>query len=634
MSSGTPGARGRTNSVWALGIWGGAIAGAMVGWAEALFLLSQAATGEYRALLFGAVSYGIVGGLLGIPVSALIGWRYRTMRVRGDALAWSWGFLCVGGGLVAALSVLYVDRLVYLEQGLTTYGALVLGSSWLLGGLMGRWLLPIFLTKTLLGFVLTSRGSLGAFGTLVLFSAVFSWVPGSPDPRGELAPYRDQKGMEAKPNILLVLVDALRADQLGSYGAARHGISPNLDALARDGLVFEQAFSPASWTRPSVATLLSGVAPSSHTCDAKGDVLPDGVVSLAEVLAEHGYVTGALPNNIHVSRSFNFQQGFDYFSFQAPEHLFGVTESASRLMLVHGLGRLWDRVFGASGSVTRYYQPAEVVLDEARAFIEANGEQRWFLWAHLMKPHDPYFAHPYDGTAYARSEDPDPDVGSLPERLATYQGEIQHLDEQLGVFLDHLRRQGLYEDMLIVVVSDHGEEFREHGGWWHGTTLYDEQVHVPMLVKLPGGKKAGARVARQVRLLDLAPTVVNQVEVPLPEVWQGADLLQDDGGDERVVLLENQLAGVFLNGVRAQGWKLIQQDTREQGGPATEELYDLGGDPREQRDLAGSRGESQTALTRLLVEGLMEATALRVEEEITESYEPDLERMRALGYME
>src|SRR5437773_682900 len=281
------------------------------------------------------------------------------------------------------------------------------------------------------------------------------------------------------------------------------------------------AFAQASWTRPSVATILTGLYPSSHGAVHKADRLPERVDTLAERLRGIGYRTVGFADNANISQAFNFQQGFDEYRYLEPDFFFGASEPASQLALYSGLRLVRERFLAHSVDVHQYYQPAEVVTAEVRRWLDRGaGEQPFFLFVHYMDPHDPYFAHPFNGEGYARVAHPNPPP-ALAERLhRLYEGEVAYLDEHLGVLFDDLRRRGLYGRTLVVLTADHGEEFHEHGGWWHGTTLYDEQIHVPLIVKPPGahgpGPTGGAgpiggagRVFEELATsLDIAPTIL------------------------------------------------------------------------------------------------------------------------------
>ncbi|MAY81465.1 MAG: hypothetical protein CL930_11860 [Deltaproteobacteria bacterium] len=659
-----------------LAISGGLIAGAFVGLCEALYILGGASTGEYGALLYATVLYGALGAGggagfgVGFAVLSLVKLKFVDHRV------WTLGFLGIFCGMGLVITRYIANKAVYLEQGVPTKGMLTILAIYGLLGLVGLWLGKIVLTQTPFKVLLAPRGTLAAYGGLLLLTAVFSFSPDTGARSGVLAPDREQDAsLQERPNMLIIMADTLRADHLGTYGFDGP-ISPAIDAWADDSVVFEKAFAPASWTRASTASLFTAMAPSSHSCDVKVAMLPDDVTTIAELLQEQGYVTGGWPNNINVTRSFNFQQGFDWFEYQAPEYIAGATESSSQLSMYNVVRKVRDRVTGDKKRVVDYYQPADAVLDNTRTFIEANEGKRWFGFVHLMEPHDPYFKYPYNGEAYGRAEmerPPDELVG--PMRKA-YEQEITAMDAELGKFFEWLKTEGLYDNTVIVLTSDHGEEFLEHGGWWHGTTLYDEQLHVPLIVKLADSQWGGTRVPWQVRLLDAPSTLAVLGGANPPMEWQGDDLFEEDfaavsvvlnsppapavaEGDadadveedidappplptraelidhrERIVLSEENFEGNILSSVRADGWKYIRANEGNPRGLQTEELYDVVADSGEQKNLAGKNGKKQTELSEILRDELEQSMTMKVESQDADISMEDCERMRALGYIE
>src|SRR5438876_11103557 len=198
-----------------------------------------------------------------------------------------------------------------------------------------------------------------------------------------------------------------------------------------------------------------------------------------------------------------------------------------------------------------------------------------------MDPHDPYCAHPFDGECRARVANPNPPPALAEKLHHLYAGEVADLDEHLGVLFEDLKRRGLYDRTLVVLTADHGEEFREHGGWWHGTTLYDEQIHVPLIVK-PAGAHALARVRDELATsLDIAPTIVASTHAKPPAAMQG-HVLPLDG--EAAPARESTFAGEDLEGNglhagRARAWAVVTAHPGNPRGLAPEELYDLPRDP-------------------------------------------------------
>ncbi len=300
--------------------------------------------------------------------------------------------------------------------------------------------------------------------------------------------------------------------------------------LAADGVRYAKAFAQASWTRPSFATIFTGLYPSSHGAVHKADALPSGVETVAEALAAAGYTTAGIANNANISPAFNFGQGFQEYRYLAPDLFFFAPEAAAQLTLYGGLRLVRERFVARSVDVHNYYAPAETVTADALAWLDgASAKQRpFFLFLHYMDPHDPYFVHPFNGEGYARVANPNPQPGVADTYRRLYDGEITYLDEQLGVLIDGLRQRGLYDGTLIVLTGDHGEEFQEHGGWWHGTTLYDEQTHVPLIIKPPLGGARGRVVDELAMSLDIAPTILAAAGTRVPAVMQGHALPLDE----------------------------------------------------------------------------------------------------------
>jgi arylsulfatase A-like enzyme len=315
-------------------------------------------------------------------------------------------------------------------------------------------------------------------------------------------------------------------------------------------------------------------------------------VTLAEVLRDHGYTTGALVDNIHLSESFNFHQGFDTFRFLRPEWPLRPGDAGFRLAAYGGARLLIERYLNPGKRVERYYQDARVVTDEALSWLARHGDERWFLMVHYMDPHDPYFPHPADGTGYARVEHPHPDIAEAAAMRELYQGEVRYWDTEFARLLAELHRRDWFDDAAIVLTADHGEEFGEHGGFWHGNRLYDEALRVPLLLKPPEGSgRSPGRSPDVVRLMDVAPTLVELAGAPRPDPWQGQSLLREyelRAPDERLALAEADFEGFELQSVRDAEWTLIRNERSPPDVPGRpdRELFYRVDDPGERRDLA------------------------------------------------
>lgn len=645
--------------LWFAGFGGGLLGGSAIGVLEAAWGLSTTTPSEYQAVLYGAVIYGFIGAVIGAAVgvlNAVIG-RGRGL---GLGLAWCLGFFGAGGALALVILRFVLNQRWYGESGVPIQTTVGIAVSLLLAAAVGVWFGRNLLTKTPLRALARPKGTFTLWAASTALAAVVSVAP-APAATGSEVPHHPQDGTAARPNIILIEVDALRYDALGVYTGDPTS-SPRLDAFARDAVVFDQHITQATWTRASTASMFTSVPPGSHGCEGKDGVLASENFTLAEALTAANYATAGFPNNANITAALGFGQGFDWYPY-TPEYPLGASESTYTLTMYSVARRLYTRL-QPDRRVEDYYMPAETQLARAEAWIHAQGDDRWFTFIHLMEPHDPWFVHPVTGEAYGRAEHPNPDAALEPALRALYRGEVRHVDEQLGLFFDRLRTAGLYEDALIIVTSDHGEELLEHGGWWHGATVYDEQVHVPLLVKLPGNQRAGTWVPWQVREIDIPATILGVAGVePEPETWDGETLFTDDfdqqlaltlppevDADEpapawtaprwwqlpasREALSEQNLEGYTLVSLRAEGKKIIQTKGVPAGSKRAlgESFYDLISDP----------GEREARPSDPAVEGLrlrLQYAETRARERSREdagaglhSSETDRARLRQLGY--
>jgi arylsulfatase A-like enzyme len=280
--------------------------------------------------------------------------------------------------------------------------------------------------------------------------------------------------------------------------------------------------------------------------------------------------------------------------------------------------------------VRNFYQPAEVVTERAQQWLQAHRDERFFLFLHYMETHDPYFEHPYNGYAIARVNTPNPSPDLAPEMLRLYDGEIAHLDQYVGNLMAWLKQAGLYDDTFIVFTGDHGEEFYEHGGWWHGTALYDEQIHVPLLFKMPGSSHAGEVDTDLARTLDLAPTLLRAAGIDAPKTMQGLDLL----GETRAALTfaETDHEGNIAHAIRGPEWKLIEANAGNPRGLPPLSLFHVADDPGETLDRSQVERDKVSQLSSYLDKELALAQAQAVAGSQTGLDDKTAEQLRNLGY--
>ena len=411
--------------------------------------------------------------------------------------------------------------------------------------------------------------------------------------------------------IIIVVADAVRADRVSCYGYAAKQ-TPHISALARDGVLYRDANVQTSWTKPSVATILTSLYPSTHQARSYTDILPDEVLTLPEILSVHGYDTVGFVTNYNLFPRFNFQQGFrEYYALDGIEsswHLDG----------------------------NKFYHQAELMNRSVLPWLEANsggrrspsGGQRFFMYLHYMDPHRPYFLHPYDGRGYYSE-----DLALLKEISDAYDGEIAYFDKHFGALIATLKRLGLYDEALIIFTSDHGEEFYEHQGWAHGKTLYQEITSVPLIIKYPGNAHAGTVDEGLAHSLDIAPTVLDVAGVEPPPAMRGVSLLlpADSPARNRAAVAETQQKGWAI-ALRTPRYKLIEVIDGNLRGRAPTQLYDLAADPGETMNLAATRPDVLARLRADLSQTLALAERAAVGGQQADLDPAFRERLRQLGY--
>ncbi len=608
------------------GVLGGFVGGALVGLTEAVVIAVWGGAEEFGVFLFGTISYGLIGAVLGggaALASVVLPFLAR------DSVAAA-GF---SAGSVAALLALAVTRFrvvrdlfaenlpVTSQSGIEVHGGLLVGA--VVVFVVARRLL-VALARGGAGVV--SSAAAGIF--LVLIGAAASTVLNA---TAVPVPAPSAPATATGPNAILIITDTLRADHVGAYGSISTK-TPGMDRLAKDGVVFERAFSQSSWTRPSIATILTSLYPASHKVMYKTDLLPDGVSTVAETMRDAGYRTVGYVTNINVAPSFHFDQGFQEYHYLAPEFFFGAGDSASKLALYSGMRLLRERFLSKQKFVQNYYQDAQTVNGAALPWIDRSSKQPFFTLIHYMDPHDPYFEIPYNGVAVARVDTPNPDPSQRDRLERLYASNVEYMDRFIGNLVEALKAAGVYDNTMIVLVADHGEEFYEHKGWWHGTTLYDEETHVPFLVKLPKNAKAGTRVKSTVQLLDVAPTIVAACGVPTPQCFQGRDLFSDAKAPVAFYAQEDH-EGNVLESVRSDRWKMILANEGNPRGLAPLELYDMQADPGESRNLAGEQPEVVARLKDDLEHLRTFAKSGAVTGQSGALDNASKERLRALGYV-
>ncbi len=396
---------------------------------------------------------------------------------------------------------------------------------------------------------------------------------------------RESAGRYDHAPVILISIDTLRADHLSAYGAKRVD-TPAIDRLAGDGIVYENAYAHVPLTFPSHSTMLTGRLPYENGVRSNiGYKLdPNKYPTLPRLLAERGYATGGAVSAYVLRGETGLRSLFDFY-----DDSMEVWESAT-------LGSLQRRGDETSRVALRW-------VDSVQA-------KPFFLFFHLFEPHTPYEPVEPFRTKYAASP---------------YDGEIATADAIVGRFLDELDRRGLYDKSLIILCGDHGEGLGDHGEAEHGVLLYREVLHVPLVVKLPGKRLAGRRVAAPAQLVDILPTVTGAVGARTPAGLPGMSLIAlAEGGSQRQIYSETLYPRLHL------GWSELRSLTDPHDhyieSPAPE-LYDITGDPRETRNIRDQQ--------RRAARGMADALAkIPLNLQAQQAADPEERaRLAALGYL-
>jgi arylsulfatase A-like enzyme len=444
---------------------------------------------------------------------------------------------------------------------------------------------------------------------------------------------------QAKPqNVILVMVDTLRADYLGAYGFEGL-ISENLDRLADESIVFRNCFSQSPWTKPAIASMFTSLYPQVHgltnhegkywgdtSSETRTGILSERATTLAERLSAAGFETAGFVSNPWVASAYGFGQGFDHYDDKP-----------------------------------RAYTSAVDLTAAARTWLESRDSgSPYFLYLHFMDVHAPYSAPKADFDLLRDSpsvafkhvlkarEMPDARWMAIEKRpewatdemrsevaywRARYASGVRAFDRRLGQFMDYLKRNGELDRSLFVFTSDHGEELFEHGDWSHGQNLYDHQLRVPLIVRNPGGRHGGVESEIFVELVDLMPTILSTLDLENLDGMQGRDVSAALNGhaveNTRITFATATQRTPGLYSVRTGQYKLvIDLDS------GVERLYDLARDPGEQWSASSLKPDVADELRGRLLTHIRDSISGGVLEPDATTMSPEhLERLRALGYV-
>jgi arylsulfatase A-like enzyme len=522
----------------------------------------------------------------------------------------------------------------------------------------------IFKKLTSLAHIKWWKAGLGLY-VIILIPAILLSATGKKRDRlfesalAGFAPARpgQEETVSNRPNVIFIIIDALRRDRLSCYGYDIE--TPHIQSLADDGILYTAALSNCSWTRPSIASMITSLNPLQHNVRTGLQSLNRDLTTIAKVMSSNGYFTIGLVNNPHINSTMNFDIGFDYYEYFEPLKLYPYPAEAPGLKYKDLINRIARRLASKKKMVYYDYQEASTTSKYLIELISRARDNNCFLFVHYMDPHAPYFTEPYTGHYM------NPKVDYTRENLATvkgaYEAEIKRVDRAIGLLIGYLKNSGQYDNTMIIFTADHGEEFLDHGGWGHGKSLFDEQLRIPLIIKLPHNEKAGTIDSTLVESIDIAPSIAGYLNIDIPGSWTGINIFSDSSGSPhgsphgspfgspfgsvqdvqdtrnqqtRWSLAESKGSGNQLLSLRSTDEKIYLR--YREGVLAEKHYYNLKDDPKELNNLAYDSEYQQRVWD--LISSLKElenryTRAAYVPEEIKLDEETK-ERLKALGYLQ
>jgi len=500
-------------------------------------------------------------------------------------------------------------------------------------------------------------------------------IPGKSQPFSFFLPGASPKTIGHPKNVILIIWDAVRADHLSCYGYSKR-TTLHLDALASQGILFERAFAPSSHTLESLPSLLSSTWPTSHQVNSITDCLPSKLVLLPQIFKALGYQTVAFSFNPYVSSPYGYKKGFNRFF--APSEIFVKThktvfghllERSRRLpwlfVLTNPLYQLSKKITTISfGESSLPSTDPSYITQRLISWIKHHQKQPFFAFVHYEGGHSPYLASPAARQKFWPSGQPPEEDDELPSKkpdslglflpfqpgppldqqeiekiLALYDAKIHDHDFYLGQLINFLQNHGLWEKTLLILSADHGEEFYDHQGWGHGHSLYQELIHVPLVMSNAGFLPRGVRIKSPVSLVDLMPTLLSLLDLK-PKFEFSYSL---EGIDLKDMITHSPLASrqkpIFAELTQGNQkaytliddpWKLIKIIFN---GQEHVFLYNLNRDPAEKNDLARLYPRKKEELL-----GRLESIIARAQKKVFKSLHRRLgkkekEKLRSLGYI-
>jgi arylsulfatase A-like enzyme len=547
--------------------------------------------GDLAPLIYGFGLNGVGGAILGFVLAMLFGGRHRTDRqifLR---------FTCLLAIIPSVVFIMIAGTiLIYRDLWQES-----VSQSGFLGWLA---LLLVLVSAVAYSFIAYSIGHLvankakGACLSIILIGILGTAFASSSDQDWSIPKSRleSQAENQLAPPVIFVVVDSLRADMVGS------DLTPGLNAFSKDAVSYTQAWAASSSTLPSMVSILTGRYPAAHGIFHNSNKLPQKMPTLASLLKNHGYLAVASVSVENPGPTSKLDLGFDVWAQFTPRPFLAAPPTAARLFFVELYRWLKLHYFPGYRDVEHYYAPGELVLDQANRFIStlSASKRSFFAYFHFMEPNSPYFEHPYNGNALARVENQEPSSANSTEYLALYKQDIVHFDGLFAGLISSLKNKGIYDRAIIVLASDHGQEFGDHGHFWHGSSLYQEQIQVPLFIRYPKGVGSDLKYEWPVSLVDLVPTILKQVGLDTEFEFDGKDISLPQQTFERAIYAQEEIHGYLLSAIRIRSNKLIRANPSNSRGLKEVELYNLDADPKELEDLSSKQSTLAKEMLQLL----------------------------------
>jgi len=463
---------------------------------------------------------------------------------------------------------------------------------------------------------------------LLVFTVIGLYHTKLSPPAGAITVEESEFFIDDKPNIILIISDTLRSDHLGCYGYSRN-TSPNIDRIAREGIIFNRAYAQSNWTLASTATLFTSLYPTSHNIFSKKEVVPKESKTLIENLKVAGYRTAGFSKSPFFWGNFGLRQGFDRFYTGQSNFVWKLYCSV--------IGEILNRLLMSKDkNLTR----------QALSWIKSNKSHKFFVYLHYMATHAPYRIPKAYEEIYVKEEIPDRiyspsrSVEITPAQkknlLDRYDGAIRFVDDQIGQLLDLLQSLDLKENTLLIITADHGEAFGEHGNWEHGPTVYQETIKIPLIIWYPEIRCNQMRSNELAGLIDIKPTILDIIGIKQSQIYQGKDLISRITEEGSFHQQRGSREEIFSEGkknfrciITSTNWKLISNEAE-----GKVELYNLEQDPEEKHNVFNLYPEVAKNLQKRLTSKFKEFEKQELKPTKASLSAETIRRLKSLGYIQ